>query len=72
MQYINQKINFPVLVRSSYSLGGMGSGFANNEKEYRQLAEYIMSTGDSEDEENKTAEGIKELRVRDGSGHPIS
>ena len=32
----------------------MGSGFANNEKEYRQLAEYIMSTGDSEDEENKT------------------
>jgi len=32
------KIGFPVLVRAAYALGGLGSGFADNEAELRSLA----------------------------------
>ncbi|MCQ5224286.1 hypothetical protein NE676_24055, partial [Parabacteroides merdae] len=28
-----KEIGFPVIVRAAYALGGLGSGFANNEKE---------------------------------------
>ena len=29
LKFINERVHFPVLVRSSFSLGGMGSGFSN-------------------------------------------
>jgi len=32
-----ESLNFPVLVRASYALGGLGSGFANNKKEFEIL-----------------------------------
>jgi len=32
-----QNLNFPVLVRASYALGGLGSGFANNREEFETL-----------------------------------
>ena len=31
-------IGYPVLVRAAFALGGLGSGFANNEKELVELA----------------------------------
>ena len=33
------KIGFPVMIRSAYALGGMGSGICANETELRKLAE---------------------------------
>ena len=32
-----RELGFPVLARAAYALGGLGSGFANNEKELRAL-----------------------------------
>eukprot|EP01059_Diplonema_ambulator_P033978 TRINITY_DN739_c0_g1_i1.p1 TRINITY_DN739_c0_g1~~TRINITY_DN739_c0_g1_i1.p1 ORF type:complete len:1495 (+),score=594.14 TRINITY_DN739_c0_g1_i1:49-4533(+) len=32
-----EEIGYPVLVRSAFALGGLGSGFANNEKEMKEL-----------------------------------
>lgn len=32
-----EKIGFPLIVRAAYALGGLGSGFANNEEELREL-----------------------------------
>ena len=29
----SKEIGYPLLIRSSFALGGLGSGFANNEKE---------------------------------------
>ena len=33
------KIGFPVMIRSAYALGGMGSGICKDEAELRTLAE---------------------------------
>lgn len=33
------KLGYPVIVRAAYALGGLGSGFCNNEKELNALAE---------------------------------
>ncbi|KAI9209868.1 carbamoyl-phosphate synthase [Polychytrium aggregatum] len=38
-----QEIGYPVIVRSAFSLGGLGSGFANDEHELRQLATKSLS-----------------------------
>lgn len=35
---VSKKIGFPVIVRSAYSLGGLGSGFANNITELKDLS----------------------------------
>ena len=82
VQKFARRVGYPVLVRAAFALGGLGSGFANNEKEYRQLAEYIMSTGESEDGENQTTitistslRGWKEVEyeiVRDAMDNCIS
>ena len=32
------KLGYPVLVRAAFALGGLGSGFASNEAELRELA----------------------------------
>jgi carbamoyl-phosphate synthase/aspartate carbamoyltransferase len=39
-----QKIGFPVIVRAAYALGGLGSGFAQNEAELRQLCGKAFAT----------------------------
>jgi len=38
-----KNIGFPVLVRSNYSLGGLGSGFSKNNKELEELAKTTFS-----------------------------
>ena len=38
------KIGYPVLVRAAFALGGLGSGFANNDKELRELASKAFAT----------------------------
>ena len=35
----NEQIGYPVLIRAAYALGGLGSGFAENEEEFRLQAE---------------------------------
>ncbi len=37
------KIGFPIIIRSAYALGGMGSGFCNNRAELKALAENAFS-----------------------------
>lgn len=37
------KIGYPVILRSAFSLGGLGSGFANNPDEMRDLAAKSLS-----------------------------
>jgi len=37
-------IGFPVIVRAAYALGGLGSGFASNERELRALCEKAFAT----------------------------
>jgi carbamoylphosphate synthase large subunit/anthranilate/para-aminobenzoate synthase component II len=37
------KIGYPVLVRAAFALGGLGSGFADNDKELKNLAEKAFS-----------------------------
>lgn len=39
-----QKIGFPVIVRAAYALGGLGSGFAQNETELRALCGKAFAT----------------------------
>ena len=40
-----KKIGYPVLVRVAFTLGGLGSGFANNEVELRALALKAFAAG---------------------------
>ncbi|ODQ45708.1 hypothetical protein PICMEDRAFT_16999 [Pichia membranifaciens NRRL Y-2026] len=37
------KVGYPIIVRSAYALGGLGSGFANNESELRNLSAQSLS-----------------------------
>lgn len=36
-------IGYPVIVRAAYALGGLGSGFANNDAEMKELAAQSLS-----------------------------
>jgi len=38
-----ERIGYPVIVRAAFALGGLGSGFANNAQELRQLASKALS-----------------------------
>ncbi|KAK9471935.1 uncharacterized protein V1510DRAFT_430852 [Dipodascopsis tothii] len=38
-----ETVGYPIIVRSAYSLGGLGSGFANNPEELRNLASQSLS-----------------------------
>ncbi len=38
-----REIGFPVMVRSAYALGGLGSGICQNEKEFKDLCESALS-----------------------------
>eukprot|EP01048_Picozoa_sp_COSAG05_P013108 COSAG05_NODE_1364_length_5066_cov_3.492933_4_plen_961_part_01 len=60
-------IGYPVLVRAAFALGGLGSGFANNEAELRELAE-IGFHHSSQLIVDKSLKGFKEIEyevVRD-------
>lgn len=43
---VAEKIGYPVLIRSAFALGGMGSGFAKNSEELAEIAEKALSTSD--------------------------
>ena len=36
-------VSYPIIVRSAYALGGLGSGFANNPEELRNLSARSLS-----------------------------
>ncbi len=38
-----QQLGYPVIIRAAYALGGLGSGFCDNEKELNMLAEKAFS-----------------------------
>ncbi len=38
-----KEVGYPVIIRAAYALGGLGSGFANNEDELNKLAEKAFS-----------------------------
>lgn len=38
-----QEIGYPIILRSAFSLGGLGSGFAHDEEELRNLAAKSLS-----------------------------
>lgn len=42
-QQAAQRLGFPVILRAAYALGGLGSGFCNNEEELNTLAEKAFS-----------------------------
>lgn len=68
------KIGFPVLVRSAYALGGLGSGFANNEEELSKLLKLSFSNS-SQVIVDKSLKGWKEVEyeiVRDAYDNCIA
>lgn len=38
-----QKLGYPIIIRAAYALGGLGSGFADNEEELNEIAEKAFS-----------------------------
>ena len=40
---VAHRIGFPVMVRSAYALGGLGSGICNNDEEFRTLCESALA-----------------------------
>jgi carbamoyl-phosphate synthase/aspartate carbamoyltransferase len=68
------KIGYPVLVRSAFALGGLGSGFANNEEELVQLARTAL-VNSPQVIIDKSLKGWKELEyevVRDRNDNCIT
>ena len=62
-----EQIKYPIIVRSAYALGGLGSGFANNPEELRNLSSRSLSLAPQILVE-KSLKGWKELEyevVRD-------
>lgn len=67
-------IGYPIIVRSAYSLGGLGSGFASNEQELRDLSSRSLSLAPQILVE-KSLKGWKEVEyevVRDRVGNCIT
>lgn len=68
------KVGYPIIVRSAYALGGLGSGFANNADELRNLAAQSLSLAPQILVE-KSLKGWKEVEyevVRDRVGNCIT
>lgn len=64
-----QVIGYPIILRSAFSLGGLGSGFAHDEEELRNLAAKSLSLSPQVLIE-KSLKGWKEVEyevVRDGA-----
>mmetsp|Transcript_59704 Transcript_59704/g.176907 ORF Transcript_59704/g.176907 Transcript_59704/m.176907 type:complete len:1545 (-) Transcript_59704:239-4873(-) len=71
---VANKIGFPVLVRAAFALGGLGSGFANDEKELRELAAKAFASS-SQILIDQDLRGWKELEyevVRDAADNCIT
>ena len=69
-----ETVGYPIIVRSAYALGGLGSGFANNEEELRNLSARSLSLAPQILVE-KSLKGWKELEyevVRDASNNCIT
>ncbi|KAI0309955.1 carbamoyl-phosphate synthase [Amylostereum chailletii] len=68
-----EEIGYPVIMRSAFTLGGLGSGFANNEEELRDLAARGLSLSPQVLVE-RSMKGWKEVEyevVRDGADNTI-
>lgn len=69
-----KNIGYPIIVRAAYALGGLGSGFANNEEELRNMAARSLTLSPQILVE-KSLKGWKEVEyevVRDGSNNCIT
>ncbi|CDF90293.1 ZYBA0S06-05204g1_1 [Zygosaccharomyces bailii CLIB 213] len=69
-----EEVQYPVIVRSAYALGGLGSGFASNAHELRELASQSLSLSPQILVE-KSLKGWKEIEyevVRDRVGNCIT
>lgn len=69
-----ENIGYPIIVRSAYALGGLGSGFANNAQELRDLSSRSLSLAPQILVE-KSLKGWKEVEyevVRDRVGNCIT
>ena len=69
-----QKIGYPIIVRAAYALGGLGSGFANNEEELRNMAARSLTLSPQILVE-KSLKGWKEVEyevVRDANNNCIT
>lgn len=67
-------LGYPLLVRSAFSLGGLGSGFANNESELRILSNQCF-THSNQMILDKSLKGWKEVEyevVRDAYDNCIT
>ena len=70
----SKEIGFPLLIRSSFALGGLGSGFANNEGEMLEILN-VAFNNNSHVIIDKSLKGWKELEyeiVRDSYDNCIS
>lgn len=68
-----ERIGYPVILRSAFTLGGLGSGFANNPEELRDLSAKSLSLSPQVLIE-RSMKGWKELEyevVRDGADNTI-
>ena len=69
-----KQIKYPVIIRSAYALGGLGSGFADNEHELKELAAQSLALAPQILVE-KSLKGWKEVEyevVRDRVGNCIT
>ncbi|CAM9014754.1 unnamed protein product [Wickerhamomyces anomalus] len=69
-----ESVGYPIIVRSAYALGGLGSGFAKNEEELRNLSSQSLSLSPQILVE-KSLKGWKEVEyevVRDRVGNCIT
>lgn len=69
-----EKIGYPIIVRSAYALGGLGSGFANNAEELANLSSRSLTLAPQILVE-KSLKGWKELEyevVRDNANNTIT
>ena len=68
---VANRIGFPVMVRSAYALGGLGSGICTNEEEFRTLCESAL-TYSSQILVEESLKGWKEIEfevIRDANDH---
>ncbi|KAK9456121.1 hypothetical protein V1511DRAFT_496606 [Dipodascopsis uninucleata] len=69
-----EQVGYPIIVRSAYALGGLGSGFASNAEELRNLASQSLSLAPQILVE-KSLKGWKEIEyevVRDSADNCIT
>ncbi|CAK7223221.1 carbamoyl-phosphate synthase (glutamine-hydrolyzing) cpa2 [Sporothrix eucalyptigena] len=69
-----RQIGYPIIVRAAYALGGLGSGFANNEEELRNMSARSLTLSPQILVE-KSLKGWKELEyevVRDANNNCIT